>query len=154
MPSPEKSSPLSASPPFDDTTSLPPNFEDAHSNLTINPSFLWTTQATQEQSCFSQFIHGVEEIIFRQDDVFYWMTNTWKAIIQDRQTSRSVTARSAFEQSLHACTEVATIDGLDSRAAGVSAGMYQQNGARKILLGASTNVTSQVSVAVRFVPPV
>ena len=152
MPSPEKLSPLSASPPFNDTTGLPPSFEDAQGNLSITS--LWTTQATQEQSCFSQFIHGVEEIIFRQDDVFYWMTNTWKAIIQDRQTSRSVTTRSAFEQSLHACTEVATIDGLDSRAAGVSAGMYQQNGARKILLGASTNVTSQVSVAVRFVPPV
>ena len=28
---------LSAPPPFDDTTDLPPNFEDAQSNLTINP---------------------------------------------------------------------------------------------------------------------
>ena len=109
------------------------------------------TQATQEQSWFSEFIHGIEQIISRQDNVFYWMKNTRKAIIQNQQTSWSVTAQFALEQSLHACTEVVTIDGLDSRAAGVSAGMYQQNSARKILLGASMNVTSQVSVAVKFV---
>ena len=40
---------------------------------------------------------------------------------------------------------------LDSRAV-ISAGIYDKNGAGKTLLEASTNVASQLSVAVRFVP--
>ena len=40
-PSPEKSSPPSPSPPpFDDTTGLPPSFEDAQSDLILDPSGL------------------------------------------------------------------------------------------------------------------
>ena len=72
-------------------------------------------------------------------------------IFQDRETSLSVTAPSAFEQNLHAYTYVVVIGRLISWAAVVSAGMYHQHGPRKILLEGSTNAASQLSVAVRSV---